>query len=104
MTSRNELVTPTSAEQWLKKALLYVVLCVAVMASAIAVIYVSHQNRQVFAAYQALLGQRDELKADWGRLLLEESALAAHSRVEKIATDALGMQVPEIKQVVLVRP
>lgn len=104
MMSRNELVSPASAAQWLKKALVHVVLCVSVMASAISVIYVSHQNRQIFAAYQALLGQRDELKADWGRLLLEESALAAHSRVEKIAIEKLGMQVPEIKQVVLVRP
>ncbi len=100
----SESAYPASATQWLKAALLYALLCVAVMTSAVSVIYVSHQNRQVFAAYQALLGQRDELKVEWGRLLLEESSLAAHSRVEQIAINKLGMQVPEIKRVILVRP
>ena len=102
MVSR--LQEPVSPSHWIRTALLHALLCLAVMASAVSVIYVSHQNRQVFATYQALLGQRDELKVDWGRLLLEESALAAHSRVEQIASNKLGMQVPETRQVVLVRP
>ena len=93
-----------SLVQWLRTVVLYGLLAVSVMASAVMVIYVSHQNRQVFADYQALVGHRDELKAEWGRLLLEESSLAAHSRVEQIAANRLGMQVPEIKQVILVSP
>lgn len=73
-----------------------------VMGSAIAVIYTSHKNRQTFNLYQQQLTQRDELETEWGQLLLEQSALAAHARVERIAIDKLDMKAPNKTQVILV--
>jgi len=84
---------------WLVKGLLVM----AVMLSAIAIIYTSHSNRQVFNTLQQTLEQRDELEMEWGQLLLEQSALAAHSEVEKTAGNQLGMRVPDANEIVLVR-
>lgn len=79
-------------------------LTVLVVFSALAVIYSSYKHRQYFNEYQQLANQRDELQVQWGQLLLEQSALAAHSRIEKVVTKRLGMYVPEPSQIIVVRP
>ena len=86
--------------RWLLAKLLLVV---AVMSSAVAIIYTSHSNRLVFNALQKAVVERDELEVEWGQLLLEQSALAAHSEVEKKARTQLGMRVPDASEIVLVR-
>ena len=88
----------------LKGFSLYGLLVLAVMVSGVAVIYLSHHNRQVFNLYQDQLQQRDALKIEWGKLLLEENTLASHSEIEQRAVNELGMQVPDAKQVVIVKP
>ncbi|EGG99371.1 Cell division protein FtsL [gamma proteobacterium IMCC2047] len=77
-------------------------LCLLVM-SAVAVVYVSHLNRHAFSDFQAALQERDSLDIEWGQLLLEQSALAQHARVEQIARARLAMRVPEAKDIVLVQ-
>lgn len=79
-------------------------LTVLVVFSALAVVFSSYQHRQYFNDYQELAEQRDELQVQWGQLLLEQSALAAHSRIEKVVTKKLGMYVPEPSEIVVVRP
>ena len=49
-----------------------VLLGLAVLASAMAVIYATHENRKYFVELQALENQRDEMEIDWGRLQLEQ--------------------------------
>ena len=100
------MVTNTGEDQsshsgrkfWLKLAL---VLCL--MTSAIMVNYVSHLNRNLFSDYQIQLQERDHLDVEWGQLLLEQSAFAAHSRVEQVAIKKLGMRVPNADEIALVR-
>lgn len=77
-------------------------LCLLVM-SAVAVVYVSHLNRHAFSEFQAALQQRDSLDIEWGQLLLEQSALAQHARVEQIAIKRLAMKAPNAKDIVLVQ-
>ncbi len=77
-------------------------LCLLVM-SAVAVVYVSHLNRHAFSDFQAALQERDSLDIEWGQLLLEQSALTQHARVEQIARARLAMRVPEAKDIVLVQ-
>ncbi len=74
-------------------------LLVAIVASCIAVVYQSYQFRHFFNTQQQLIAHRDELQVEWGQLLLEQSALGANSRVEKLAKRRLSMQVPESKNV-----
>jgi len=77
-------------------------LVLGLFASAIGVIYVSHLNRGAFDQWQKALAEEDQLNTEWGQLLLEQSALASHSRVERIAIHKLKMRVPAMNDVVLV--
>ena len=66
-------------------------------------VWVKHENRKAFAELAALRAERDALDVEWDRLLLEQSAWAANSRVEQLARDQLGMVQAEDAQVVVVR-
>lgn len=79
-----------------------VVLAMAVVASAVWVASTRHQARQLFIELEALNRERDRLQVDWGRLQLEQSAWAAHPRVESLARDDIGLDLPEQRNVVLV--
>ena len=88
---------------WRRHELLVcVLLAVAVVASAIGVASTRHQARQLFIELEALNRERDRLQVDWGRLQLEQSAWAAHPRVESLARDELGLSQPEPQDIVLV--
>ncbi|NRA52855.1 MAG: cell division protein FtsL [Gammaproteobacteria bacterium] len=77
-----------------------VVLILVVLGSAIAVVYSSHQNRLYIGHWEELRQQRDELKLEARHLLVEEMALAEHSRIERIATEQLLMKRPStIKEI-----
>ncbi len=84
--------------------LLILVLGLAVLASAIAVVFSTHEARKQFVALQALQKERDEMNIQWGRLQLEQSTWATHARIEKMASDKLEMVVPPPGAVVIVRP
>ncbi len=91
----------TKVEIWCH-FLSHVLMPALVLASAIAVIYVSHINRRAFGEYQLLINTRDKLETEWGQLLLEESALASYARIERIATKSLGMRVPKTAEIIMV--
>lgn len=78
-------------------------LVVAVVASSLTVIYSAFLYRKAFNQQQQLFQQRNELEVEWGQLLLEQSALAAHGRVERAVTSQLGMYVPSPEEIVVVR-
>jgi cell division protein FtsL len=61
----------------------------------------THWHRQLVASWQVSEKQRLVLEQDYGRLLLEQSALTAHGRVEKIAKEKLNMI--EAKDVQVIR-
>lgn len=65
-------------------------------------VYASHLNRQLFNALNHLQDQRDGYQREWSQLLLEQSAIGAHSRVEYIASGKLGMMVPGREDMVIV--
>lgn len=68
-----------------------------------AVVHSSHLTRQLYAELAELNEKRDFYQSEWSQLLLEESALSAHGRIEKIAKDDMGMTMPDSKAVVIVR-
>lgn len=79
-------------------------LSVAVMLSALAVVYAKHESRKLFVEWQALLDKQDEMNIEWGQLQLEQSTWATHTRVESLARERLGMILPPQSAVVIVRP
>ncbi|MEH6649335.1 MAG: cell division protein FtsL [Motiliproteus sp.] len=85
------------------QSVLLAVLLVAVVVSALGVIYSAFLYRQAFNDQQQLYQQRDSLGVEWGQLLIEQSALASHSRIENTVTKRLDMYVPAPDEIVVVR-
>jgi len=83
--------------------ILAAVLILAVMVSAIGVIYAKHRNRMLYVELTRLQQQQDELNVDWGRLQLEQSTWATHSRIEKVARSKLGMRNVDYGEVVILK-
>ena len=80
------------------------VLWLAVLVSALGVVYGKQQARNRFNDLQTLTTQRDDLDIEWGQLQLEQSTWATHGRVERIAHDELGMVNPQATEVRIVQP
>lgn len=79
-------------------------LVAALLASAMGVVFSTHESRKLFVELQGLQKTRDELNANWGRLQLEQSTWATHGRIEQIANNKLEMVNPSAGTVVIVRP
>ena len=71
--------------------------------SALGVIYVQDMNRMLYSQLQTLENTRDNLSVEWGQLLLEESTWATQARVAQIASQNLGMSIPEQNSIVMVK-
>jgi len=84
--------------------LLVAALLLANIASAIAVVYARHQHRQFYSALTRLEHERDELNIEFGRLQLEQATLAESQRISRIARERLGMRIPDVADIVVVRP
>jgi len=80
------------------------VLALVVLASSLGVVYSKHQSRKLFVELDTLKKERDEMNVEWGRLQLEQSTLATHSRIEQTAKKRLNMVTPVYEQVLIVRP
>ncbi len=87
-----------SVRHWLAVAL-----TVAVAASAVAVVATKHYSRRAFVELQELQRERDRLDVEWGRLRIEQGAVATHGRVETIARRELEMRMPGRDDVIIVR-
>jgi cell division protein FtsL len=79
-------------------------LFIAVMVSAVGVSYSAHWNRQLLNELYAEMSVRDKAQAEWGRLILEQSTWTAHNRIETLASERLGMRVPDAGEVRMVAP
>ena len=84
--------------------LVIAVLWVAVLASALGVVYGKQEARNRFNELQKLTTQRDDLDIEWGQLQLEQSTWATHGRVEQVAHDDLGMVTPQASELRIVQP
>lgn len=79
-------------------------LIVAIIGSAISVIYAKHLNRKSFTLLQALQFERDEMNIEWGQLQLEQSTFATHNVIERAARERLNMELPSQKDIERLRP
>lgn len=79
-------------------------LWLAVLGSAAGVIYSRHQARDLFVRLEKLNLDRDDLQIEWGRLQLEQSAWSSNAFVERVATSKLQMDLPQPRDVRIVRP
>jgi cell division protein FtsL len=80
------------------------VLWLAVLGSAVQVIYARHKARELFVHLEKLNAERDSLEMEWGRLQLEQSYWSSHAFVERVANSKLQMNLPQTREVRIVRP
>ena len=78
-------------------------LAIAVIATAIACVYARHESRKQFTALQVLIGERDTLEVEWGRLQIEQSTWSTHSRVERLARRKMKMRNPGAAEIMVVQ-
>ncbi|MDR3393607.1 MAG: cell division protein FtsL [Parasulfuritortus sp.] len=75
------------------------ILAVILVLCALAVVTARYQARELFMELQAGQKKSRDLDVEWGRLQLEQSTWAMHSRIEQIARGQLHMSVPDTKQI-----
>jgi cell division protein FtsL len=78
------------------------VLAACVVASGIWIVSVEHRSRQLFIEAEELNRQLDQIQIDWGRLQIEQSTYAQHSRIEALARQRLRLTEPDGDQLVVV--
>ncbi|HFQ5122259.1 TPA: cell division protein FtsL [Vibrio vulnificus] len=71
------------------------ILLVLIFASAMAVVFATHHTRQAITQKDEALQEREHLDNEWRNLMLEETALAEHSRVQEMAKKELEMKRPD---------
>jgi cell division protein FtsL len=73
---------------------LNLILLAILIACALALVTSQHQARKLYVELQKEQELAKQFEVEWGQLQLEQGTWAMHARVEKIATQALGMRVP----------
>ncbi|EHR41356.1 MULTISPECIES: cell division protein FtsL [Alishewanella] len=89
-------------QQWQQRKLVLLLLLACVL-TGLAVVQMAHLNRQLTIQQDQNYQQRDQLDTEWRNLLLEQRALAEHSRVEEIARRQLNMERPSGNRDITVR-
>lgn len=83
--------------------LLFLALLLAVVGTAIAVVYARQQSRVLFVQLSELGNERDNVEVEFGRLQLEQATWAENSRIEQIARGKLGMVSTSAAETVLIK-
>ncbi len=82
---------------------LNVMLLSLAISCALGVVTSQHKARKLFVELQKEQELARQMAAEWGQLQLEQSTWALPSRVEKIASRQLQMQLPKNEQIQFVR-
>lgn len=77
-------------------------LCLAI-ACALGVVTSQHKARKLFVELQKEQELARQMEVEWGQLQLEQSTWAMPTRVEKIASRQLQMQLPKSEKIQFVR-
>mgnify|MGYP001024465014 FL=1 len=80
-----------------------VLLFLALLVSAGSVTLSAHHNRQMSIAIERLMQEKDQLDVEWRNLVLEQSALTEHNRIEALVTSQLNMHRSLPSEEVVVR-
>jgi cell division protein FtsL len=84
-------------------ARLNVLLLSLAIACALGVVTSQHKARKLFVELQKEQELARQMEVEWGQLQLELSTWAMPSRVEKIASRQLQMQLPRAEKIQFVR-
>ena len=86
------------------RLIIVLIALVAVIGSALGVVYTRHESRRHAVALGLLEDQRDAYIAEWSRLQHEQAWLADASHVESKAREELRMQAPAEPRILVIEP
>ncbi|SJL82124.1 cell division protein FtsL [Vibrio palustris] len=86
----------------LKVGRIPLILMALIFASAMGVVLTTHDTRQSVSRLNQVQSERFHLDNEWRNLIIEETALAEHSRVQEIAEEQLHMQRPDADKEVVI--
>ena len=78
-------------------------LLLAVIASAVGVVYARQESRSMFVELTRLTTERDDLNFEYGRLELEQATAAEANRIEQLARGRFGMVSPQPATTVVIK-
>ncbi len=81
---------------------LNILLLALVIVCALGVVTEQHEARKRFAELDAEQAQAKRLDEEWTQLQLEQSTWATHKRVEAVASQQLGMRLPDASNTLIV--
>lgn len=103
--NRSNLFNGHLADMHMSKSVsMLIIMLVAVLVSALGVIYSTNSYRSTFSQVQQEEQQTHALELQWGQLLLEQASLATPARVQELAVDKLGMIFPNTSNTHLLYP
>lgn len=83
-------------------ARLNLILVLVAVLCALSVVGSNHRARKLHTELESTQKHMRDLEVEWGQLQLEQSTVAAHVRVEKLARDRLGMKQPAPGQIIAI--
>ena len=99
----NDVINGVSErKKTLKKALVYAVLVALVFASAMLVVFQVFEYRHDYRKLSSYMREKDDLNAEWGRLLIEQQTFGATAQIGSRAVTQLRMFSPPAAKTVVI--
>lgn len=99
---KKTLVAQISSELICYYAIPFILLMLSV-ASAVAVVVITNNTRTLINQREFLAEENERLDNEWRNLILEQNALSEHSRVQDLVHQQLDMQLPSIKNEIVIK-
>jgi len=77
---------------------------IALLLSALAVIYSKYYSRMIFIEIQKQERALDQYEIEWGQMQLELTMLAEQNRVELVARKQLKLSMPLREKIIYIKP
>lgn len=99
---KTEVVEKTPTKLKFKKLIAYVILLMLVFISAMMVVFQVFEYRHDYREMSSFMRERDDLNAEWGRLLIEQQTFGATAQIGTRAVTQLRMYSPPAAQTVVI--
>ncbi len=99
---KTEVVAKKAEKLAMKKIISYIILLVLVFVSAIMVVFQVFEYRHDYRELSAFNREKDDLNAEWGRLLIEQQTFGATAQIGTRAVTQLRMYSPPVAQTVVI--
>ncbi|MBI1451877.1 MULTISPECIES: cell division protein FtsL [Acinetobacter] len=99
---KTEAIEQNTKKLKLKKTITYAVMLILVFVSAIFVVFQVFEYRQDYRQLNTYMRERDDLNAEWGRLLIEQQTFGATAQIGTRAVTQLRMYSPPVAQTVVI--